>query len=50
MVIPHNSYRHCIDGGVSPPPPPEAIEWDRLSDQDLDDMPVLRELRAMKGL
>jgi 5-formyltetrahydrofolate cyclo-ligase len=34
----------------NPPSPPEAIEWDRLSDQDLDDMPVLRELRAMKGL
>jgi 5-formyltetrahydrofolate cyclo-ligase len=33
----------------NPPPPPEAIEWDRLTDQDLEDMPVLRELRAMKG-
>ena len=34
----------------NPPPPPDAIEWDRLSDQDLEDMPVLRELREMKGL
>ena len=34
----------------NPPSPPDAIEWDRLSDQDLEDMPVLRELREMKGL
>ena len=27
----------------NPPPPPDAIEWDRLSAQDLEDMPVLRE-------
>ena len=32
----------------NPPPPPSSIEWDRLSDQDLEDMPVLRELQAMK--
>ena len=33
----------------NPPPPPDRIEWDRLSDQDLEDMPVLRELKDMKG-
>lgn len=33
-----------------PPPPPDAIEWDRLSAQDLEDMPVLRELQDLKGL
>ena len=32
----------------NPPPPPSSIEWGRLSDQDLEDMPVLQELRAMK--
>lgn len=31
----------------NPPPPPEAIEWDRLTEQDLEDMPVLRELREL---
>ncbi|MEK9646017.1 MAG: 5-formyltetrahydrofolate cyclo-ligase [Alphaproteobacteria bacterium] len=30
-----------------PPPPPSAIEWDRLSDQDLSEMPILRELKAL---
>lgn len=33
----------------NPPPPPEKIEWDRLTDQDLEDMPVLKELRELKG-
>lgn len=33
---------------ADPPPAPSAIEWDRLSDADLDEMPVLRELRDMK--
>lgn len=33
----------------NPPAPPERIEWDRLSDRDLEDMPVLRELRDMKA-
>lgn len=28
-----------------PPPAPEGIDWDLLSDQDLDDMPVLKALR-----
>jgi 5-formyltetrahydrofolate cyclo-ligase len=27
-----------------PPPPPSGIDWDALSDEDLDEMPVLREL------
>lgn len=31
-----------------PPPAPAGIEWDRLSEQDLDDMPILRELRDLK--
>ena len=30
-----------------PPPPPAGIEWDRLSESDLDEMPVLRELRDL---
>lgn len=32
----------------NPPPPPSAIEWNRLTEQDLDDMPVLTELRRLK--
>jgi 5-formyltetrahydrofolate cyclo-ligase len=32
-----------------PPPPPSTIEWDRLSDQDLSEMPILRELKALTG-
>ena len=27
-----------------PPPPPAGIEWERLTEEDLDEMPVLREL------
>ena len=34
----------------NPPAPPDRIEWNRLSEQDLEDMPVLRELRDMKGI
>jgi len=30
-----------------PPPPPAGIEWDRLSEADFDEMPVLRELRDL---
>lgn len=30
-----------------PPPAPSRIEWDRLSEADLDEMPVLRELRDL---
>jgi 5-formyltetrahydrofolate cyclo-ligase len=33
---------------ANPPPAPTGIEWDRLTAQDLDDMPVLKELRDMK--
>ena len=34
---------------VSDPfPPPDGIHWDRLSEQELDDMPVLRDLQALK--
>jgi 5-formyltetrahydrofolate cyclo-ligase len=33
---------------ASPPPAPTGIEWDRLTAQDLDDMPMLKELRDMK--
>lgn len=32
----------------SPPRPPDRIEWDRLTTQDLKDMPVLNELRTLK--
>ena len=32
----------------SPPQPPDRIEWDRLTTQDLEDMPVLKELRTLK--
>lgn len=30
-----------------PPPAPVGIEWDRLTEADLDEMPVLRELRRL---
>lgn len=33
---------------ANPPPAPTGIEWDRLTAQDLDDMPMLKELRDMK--
>jgi 5-formyltetrahydrofolate cyclo-ligase len=33
---------------VSPPPPPDGIDWERLTDEDLDAMPVLRELSSRK--
>jgi 5-formyltetrahydrofolate cyclo-ligase len=33
---------------ADPFPPPDGIHWDRLSDQDLDAMPVLRDLQRMK--
>lgn len=32
---------------ADPPPSPRAIEWDRLSPQDLEDMPILKDLRAL---
>lgn len=31
-----------------PFPAPDGIAWDRLSEQDLDDMPVLRDLQALQ--
>lgn len=31
-----------------PPPAPTGIDWDRLTEQDLDEMPVLRELKKMR--
>jgi len=34
---------------TNPPPAPSAIEWDRLSDQDLREMPILTELKTLKG-
>ena len=33
---------------AAPPPAPAGIEWDRLSEKDLDDMPILKELRSLK--
>lgn len=31
---------------AKPPPAPERIEWDRLSDDDIEEMPILKDLRA----
>ena len=31
-----------------PPPAPRGIEWTRLTEEDMDEMPVLRELRSLK--
>lgn len=28
-----------------PPPPPDRLEWDRLTDADIEAMPILKELR-----
>ena len=33
---------------AAPYPPPDGISWDRLTEQDLDDMPVLRDLQLLK--
>ena len=33
----------------NPFPPPDGIHWDRLTDEDLDAMPVLKDLRALVG-
>jgi 5-formyltetrahydrofolate cyclo-ligase len=32
-----------------PFPPPDGIHWDRLSDQDLEDMPILKDLKALSA-
>ena len=32
----------------TPFPAPDGIDWSRLSDRDLEDMPVLKELKALK--
>lgn len=32
-----------------PPPAPAGVDWDRLTDEDLDEMPVLRELRQRRA-
>lgn len=32
----------------TPPPAPAGIEWDRLTERDLDEMPVLRDLQALQ--
>ena len=34
----------------TPPQPPRGIEWDRLTDHDLNEMPILKELRSLKKL
>jgi len=44
IATPTQTYRIA-----NPPPPPDRIEWNRLSAKDLEDMPVLKELRALKG-
>jgi 5-formyltetrahydrofolate cyclo-ligase len=33
----------------TPFPPPEGIHWDRLSDQDLEDMPILKDLKTLSA-
>lgn len=33
---------------ASPPSPPDRIHWDKLSDKDLEAMPILKELKALK--
>jgi len=33
---------------TSPPPAPTGIDWSRLDDEDLDRMPLLRDLKALK--
>lgn len=35
---------------ADPPPPPAGIAWDRLTEKDLEDMPVLEDLRRLKGI
>ena len=32
-----------------PPPAPERIEWHRITERDLEEMPILAELRALKN-
>lgn len=34
---------------ASPPPAPTGVEWDRLTDQDLLDMPILQDLRNLRA-
>lgn len=31
-----------------PPPPPSGIEWDRLTAQDIEEMPILKDLKALQ--
>ncbi len=35
---------------TDPPPPPAGIAWDRLTEKDLEDMPVLEDLRRLKSI
>ena len=44
IVTPHEVIRV-----VSPPPAPAGIDWGRLSEEDLDAMPVLRDLARTLG-
>ena len=32
-----------------PPPAPECIEWDRITERDLEEMPILAELKKLKN-
>ena len=34
---------------ATPPAPPKGIDWDRLGEADLEAMPVLAELKALRG-
>ena len=33
---------------AAPPPAPDSIDWERLSEEDLDQMPILRELKNLR--
>ena len=44
IVVTPDEVIHVSD----PFPPPDGIQWDRLSEQELDEMPVLRDLLALK--
>ncbi len=35
---------------TDPPPPPAGIAWDRLTEKDFEEMPVLEDLRRLKGI
>jgi 5-formyltetrahydrofolate cyclo-ligase len=40
---------HEVVRVAAPPPAPAGIDWDRLSEADMDAMPVLRQLAQAVG-